>query len=853
MALLERDPELTRLRDCVSSAADGSGAGAAVHGEPGAGKSALIEAACSQASGMRVLRGACDPLLTPRPLGPFRDLARQAQIAPLSANAEMSLAEVGELVYETLRERPTVLVVEDLHWADRASVEVLRFLVRRIGAMPLALFVTYRADEIGPRHSARSLLGDFAVLDRLDSCGLAPLSVGGVARLLEGTPLDPDRVHALTGGNPFFATEVAKDPDRPLPATVRDAILARTAEMDPHDFEVLQLVATAPDRLDDRVLRALGVDLPTLWRLDGTGLLVRSDRGLTFRHELARLALESTIPVGGAAQLHGRLLETLERIDPTDHAVLTHHAVAAGDVVRAVRHADLAAAEAARTGAHTEAVAFLATALRLLPSSRVLEKASLLVRLGFEQYMTNELEPAIANVTASFPLWAEAGDTTGLASAHDTVAVLEYYNAQRLHAEKHAERAVRIADVPALAYASARATRGFLAFQRNEFDLATACLQDARRIAEEAGSEEVGLRSRIIADFADLALGQQGARERLLDDIEAALARDLDEVASTGFSNLANLDTEHRRLGEAQVVLERSIAHTVERDIPICNHYQTGVRARVHLLRGRWRASVEDATQVLRDTGMPLAKLWPHLAAGLVELRRNGTDRGHLEAAWQLAVGLDEPLRRLPVLAALAERSWLTGELDHRLSTAAPLMRLAASTSAGAWGAGEAAVWLRRLGLSEVPTPVLATPYSLMLQGRHAEAAAWFRTAGAVYDEAMALADADEPELRIRAVEQLDQLGATAVADRQRLLMRQQGLAAVPQRRRTSTLANPRGLTNRQLDVAKLVARGLTNAEIAQQLYISPKTADHHVSAVLTKLGVSNRRQVGHVAHTIGL
>ena len=83
--------------------------------------------------------------------------------------------------------------------------------------------------------------------------------------------------------------------------------------------------------------------------------------------------------------------------------------------------------------------------------------------------------------------------------------------------------------------------------------------------------------------------------------------------------------------------------------------------------------------------------------------------------------------------------------------------------------------------------------------------------------------------------------------------MRDRGVANVPHRPRTSTLANPSGLTNRQLDVAKLVARGLTNAEVAQRLYISPKTADHHVSAVLTKLGLTNRREVISQAQLLGL
>jgi DNA-binding CsgD family transcriptional regulator len=288
--------------------------------------------------------------------------------------------------------------------------------------------------------------------------------------------------------------------------------------------------------------------------------------------------------------------------------------------------------------------------------------------------------------------------------------------------------------------------------------------------------------------------------------------------------------------------------------VPICSYWQTGVRARMRLLQGRWQASLEDAGHVLAQSGMPLANLWPHLVLGLVELRRHGTDRGHFDAAWQVAEGLDEPLRRLPVLSALAERAWLTGQSDARVSTLAPdLMRSTGSTPAGAWGAGELAVWLHRLGILDERPVHLAPPYLMVLEGRHVAAAEWWRGTGATYDEALALADSDDPDHQVRALERLDQLNAAAVADRLRLVMRQRGVPSVPPRPRSSTLANPSGLTNRQLDVAKLVARGLTNAEIAQQLYISPKTADHHVSAVLTKLGVPNRRQVVLVAQEIGL
>jgi len=851
MGLLEREVELEVLSRALAGAPDGFGSGIAICGDPGAGKSVLVEAACAQVPGLRVLRGACDPLTTPRPLGPFRDLL--AGLGRLDGKAP--LAEICESAYAALRTEPTVLVVEDLHWVDAASAEVLRFLVRRIEAMPCVLLITYRTDEIGDQHSARPVLGDFAVLEHLQTVALGPLSVDGVATMLERSHLEPEKVHAVTGGNPFFVTEVAKEPDLALPSTVRDAVLARTTGIAPADFEVLQLAASAPDRLDDRVLPALGVDLPTLRRLHTTGLLLRNRGGLVFRHELARLAVESTIPVGGLAQLHARLLQALERIEPRDPAVLTHHAVAAADSARATRYAVEAAEEAARTGAHTEAVAFLQTALAHLDGRRPRERAALLTQLANEQYMTSRLDLAIKSVTETFALWREAGDEGGLSAAHDAAAVFEYYNARRSEAEEHAVRAALLAHDSELEYGAARLTRGYLAFQRSDYDLTMVCSVEADQIAGELGHEGLGIRSGIIAAAKDLALGVDGARERLVRLIEDARTVNLDELASTGNSNLSYLDVEQRRLRAAERVLEESLRFTKERDIPICNHWQTGVRSRLRLLEGRWSAAQEDAEDALARTGMPMANVWPHLVSGLVSLRRDGSAGDHLEAAWQLADRLDEPLRQLPVLSGLAERMWLTGVPDDLVAGRAPAMLQQASASpATAWAAGELAVWLSRLGISPPPDlSLVAQPARLTLSGHHAEAASWWRQAGAPFEEAMTYADSPDAETRARGVERLDLLGATAVADRLRRELREQGVAAVPPRPRVSTRANPAGLTNRQLEVAKLVARGFTNAEIAERLFISAKTADHHVSAVLMKLGMPNRRAVVVQSAELGL
>jgi DNA-binding CsgD family transcriptional regulator/tetratricopeptide (TPR) repeat protein len=850
MDLYERDGELAALARAVAAAAGGSGAGVAIVGEPGAGKSALVAAACAAATGLRVLRGGCDPLVTPRPLGPFRDLIPGLRPADLQ-----DAAAACEAAYEALRAEPAVLVVEDAHWIDGASVEVLRFLVRRLEVMPCALIVTYRDDEIGAQHQLRPLLGDFAKFDGLSTLRLHPLTVAGVAMLLRGSALDAAQVHPLTGGNPFFVAEVAKEPGRPLPATVRDAVLARTAGIAPEDLEVLQLAATAPDRLADRVLPTLGVDLPTLRRLHDTGLLLRDRQGLVFRHELARLALESTIPPGGAARLHARLLEALERIEPLDPAVLTHHAVAAADAPRAARYAQDAAVEAARAGDHTDAAAFLEIAAAALHGAPPVERARVVIRLAYEQYMTSRLDQAIGSVSSTFPLWHEAGDRAGLVAAHESCALFEYYSGRREQAEHHADRAT--AGPPQHSdpqYGGALVTKGYLAYLKSEQDVAGRLCADATRIAEATGDTALALRSAVVRTEIGLGLGAPGARGQLITLIEDAKAHGLDEVASSGYSNLSYLDVEQRRLRDAEHVLEQSLAFTVARDIPICNHWQTAVRARLRFLDGRWGAAAEDAADVLGRAGMPVATLWPHLISALLPLRRDGAANEHLEAAWTVAERLDEPLRRLPVLAALAERAWLTGEPDPRVS-AATVAELAGS-AATVWVAGDLAVWLRRLGLDVDASQVaghVAEPHRLTLTGRHREAAAWWRRAGAPFDEALALADSPDVDDHVRAIERLDQLGATAVADRLRRALRRRGVAQLPQRPRAVTRANPSGLTNRQLDVAKLVARGLTNAEIAGKLFISVKTADHHVSAVLTKLGLSNRRAVVTQAEELNL
>lgn len=859
MGLFERAPQLDALAGAIArgTASDGSASGSVVTvtGDAGAGKTSLVAAALANVpDGVRVLRAACDPLSTPRPLGPVRDI-QTALGDPVEADTLLGAEARFAAQVSTA---PTVVVIDDAQWIDAASVEVLRFLVRRIEALPVVLVIAHREVPLG--HALLALLGDVARMESAARVDAPPLSVDAVRELLGDRGTDAAHVRALTGGNPFFVAEIARSTGDELPPTVRDAVIASTTGLGGEELEALQLIATAPDAFDDRLLPFVGpgpagtggIDVPTLRRLEATGLLVRTPHGIGFRHELARLAVVASTEPGVEALLHRRVLDAWERVGGADDAVLTHHAAAAGDRERTLRYAVRAAADATRTASHTEAVAFLTLALEQLPDDTA-ERARLLELLSTEQYMVSRLPASLSSIDAALRIRELLGDHDGMSTAHDRRAVVEYYSARRREAERHAEAAVD-AGAGAAAVASAQATRAYLAYRRH--DLATAREIIGAELAT-APLDAVALRLSITEAAASLVDGDTGARALLRQHASAALERSLDEIGTTAYSNLSALDIEHRRLSDAEAVLAEAIPLTIDRDIPVCRQWQTGMRARLHLLRGRWAASAEDAASVLDGGWAPLAAVWPHIVAALLALRR-GEDRpaadAHVRAAAELAERLDESLVTLAVLSVRAERAWLTGDADPALDEADVALEAAATLPGTQWAVGDLRVWLARLGR---PGPAghdeLPEPYRLELSGAHAAAAQRWRDVGAPFDAAITAVHAKDAATAAAGLASLDALDVPATAARARRILTGRGIRSLPARPRTATLANPSGLTNRQLDVARLVARGLTNAELARELYISPKTADHHVSAVLSRLGLASRRDIVRAAASLGL
>jgi DNA-binding CsgD family transcriptional regulator len=549
------------------------------------------------------------------------------------------------------------------------------------------------------------------------------------------------------------------------------------------------------------------------------------------------------------------MLDALEASTRADPAVLVHHAVGAHDPDRILKHATDAGRAAARAGAHTQAAEFFRIALDEGALVAPAEQAALLELLADEYYITDRLPDAITSSERALRLRERDRNQEGVSVNHQLLSIYHWYDASRDNAERHANSAVAaLADradesEAAAPLAHAIATVAYLALQRNDLERARAL---ANRAAQVVGEHDpkLALRTAIIHGICDVHDTGAPARDATLAMLDLS-GDDLDEVYSSGYSNLTYLDVEQRRLDQANELLGRSIPLTVERDLPICRVWQIGQRGRLKLIEGEWDEARRDADTVLQSPSAPLARTWPHLVRALVEMRRGGDASADLDDAWSLAHRLAEPLRLLPAAAAIVERSWLTGVPDDRLDRCRQLLDDAPKAGLE-WTRGELACRLRRID-PNVTADDVAEPYALELAGRFEEAATKWAELGAPYEQALALLDSGRPELRRTGLDLLDRLGADAVAAWFRQDLRNKGVTNVPARRRGTTRANAAGLTTREIEVLGLLGHGLTNAELARKLFISAKTVDHHVSAILAKLGVANRSEAVQAARRTSL
>lgn len=828
-----------------------------VCGESGSGKTTFVDRFLhSWAHAERIRWAACDPLPTPRPLGPFHDLAADFAESTREALSHGPF-EICAAVFGELAAQPTILVIDDLHWADQATVDLLRLLLRRIGQTNSLVIGIVRDNEMSTTHPMRLLLGDVAQSRLATSITLPPLSLAAVTELIGDRHIDPLWLHRTTGGNAFFVFEMLDHSGDELPASVRDSILSRTVGLDADEWDLLHLLACAPGPIPGYLIAHLGITESTLRTLHEANFVRRSDRGLAFRHDLCRLAIASVMPPGAETAIHRRMILAYQAAAQGDPAVLTHHAVRAGDPDLTRLAAADAGRVAARSGAHTEAADFYEIALTRggpAPSA----EAELLELLADECYLTDRLPDAIAARRRALQLRQKSGAWEAASGNHHALAVYESHNTNLSAAEHHAAQSVSVLEatraqggsVESALLGQALTTQAYFAVLGGDLQRAATLVYQAAESAAVVGEPALNARVALIEGYRGVLAGDEAARERMLSSIRSAADLFEDEVYSQAATSLAFLDIEQRRFDRAAEVLEAGLALTEEREIALGRSWLVGMRSRLRLLVGNWDDALADTSAVLDGPSTPLARMLPLVVRAVIALRRDGARLDGIDHAWQALSPFGEHLRCFTA-TAIAERAWLTGIPDDRLDACRAL--LDSSRVPGLpMAAGELALWLRNLDPS-FDTDRDVGPTRLALDGSFESAADEFNRLAMPYEAALCLVQSGDADLIRRGLDGLDRLGAAAVAAKVRRDLRAGGMTVVPARRTTTTLHNPAGLTTRQTEVLRLMHLGLTYAEVAARLQLSVKTVEHHVSAVISKLGAANRRDAVRRARELGM
>jgi len=657
-----RAGELGRLERALEAARAGSGSAALVAGEAGIGKTRLASelAARARDAGVEVLLGRAidlvgtelpyQPLVEAlRPLGPFPEADGQAAGSQLRV-----FQETAALLFDRAATAPLLLVLEDLHWADTSSLDLVVFLAHNLHDRRVLLLATYRADELSSAERVRRLAGGVRRSGSALLLELGPLGHEEVAALLvaRAETLPPaaltDAIVARAEGNPFYAEELlaAADQGGTLPRGLRDLLLQRTARLEAPTQDLLRLAAASGRDVGYPLLRSLAA-LPepalreSLRRAVEHGVLVaeQASGGFRFRHALLAEAVYATILPGEREELHARLARELAR-GGAAAAELAPHWAAAGRGAEALAASVEAARQAEAVFGLAEAHAHLERALALWPT---VPGAAELVRLDLAGLCSWAAE--LAGQTGAAPRSVElarravelAGeqDPARAALLHERLGVYLYATGADEAGLATLQRGVELvpAEPPSPARARALAAYGTGLHMAWRHDESLAVSEQALALALAVGEDTAALRAltEVGSNLAYLGHGDEGLARlwqalRLAEEQGDPVALQRVYISLTDVLTMLGRPRESARLGATGLEVLRP--YGAETTVLASNHIEA------LLATGDWDQADRASAAALRAITASYPYMLLMIRAEL-EIGRGDFDaaRAHLEAA----------------------------------------------------------------------------------------------------------------------------------------------------------------------------------------------------------------------------
>jgi DNA-binding CsgD family transcriptional regulator len=861
MELIERAGFLASLRTKFEGIEEGEGHCIMVSGEAGIGKTSLIRAFCKE-GGSRVYQGTCDALFTPRPLAPLYDIVWQIRddiwedSGNIADRSGLFLRVFNAL--DSLKGK-SLIVFEDIHWADEATLDFIKFLARRINRLHCLFILTYRDDEIHSHHPLRSVLGQLPP-DSFTRMQLTPLSRDAVEKMAAERGYKGEDVYSISGGNPFYVNEILASYSTGVPDNIKDSILSVYHRLDDRVRQVWQILAILPTGLEVRHLERMNPSyIEAIENCMDLKILLLKNGVILFKHELYRRTIESSLSPLLRVALNKKILDLfLESFEQNQEIErIIHHAKNCNEYDLVVRYAPLAARQAAAVGAHREAAKLYYSAIEYYQGSDKDVLLQFYEPYAYECYLTNRISEAIIYQGRALKIWRERNDQERIGDCLRFLSRLWWFNGNGRQAESYADQAIGVLDSqpPSTTKARAFSYMSQLKMLSRQVAECIAWGEKAIALAKELGDEEIlahALNNVGAVKMRDPSTREEALRQ-LQESLEISLKNSYHEHAARAYTNQGSYAIEIREFAFAKKVLETGIQYCEERDLSLWMIYMLYSKARLALETGHWDDACRIVDNLLKNEDHPsIVRIGALFIAATIKMRKGESNvLPLLKDANNRAFETMELQRIIPVMVAMLEYEWITGksivEQKDIDATTALLVRID-----DPYGSNEFAYWLTKAGRETMALPEVHEVYRQDTPAEALKAARLWEQLGSPYRQALALFEGHEED-KVTAITLMRKLGASAVCEKMKREMRNCGIRSIPRGIRKSTQSNPALLTERELGVLQLLKEGMQNKEIAARLFISAKTVDHHISAILFKLDASSRMKAVQEAIQMGI